>query len=1489
MKIVLFLFALILATTTVFAQSTTYYTFEQALVNDNVRSLEEDLSGNIWIGTIGGITMYDGIDFYSYTTTDGLGGNIVYDILAHSDGSIYAATSGGLSKWNGTFWTNMNMGSGLPANTIWCVEEDNNGDIWVGTSDGGAAFYDGLDWYVYSTGQGLPSSGVKDILADRNGNIWFGTGNGLSVYNGTSFKNFNTSTGLPGTIVNEIVQLANGNIAVATSGGIGIYNYFNWSNITTAQGLPTANVLSIREDVNQNLWTGTSAGLSKYDGSAFTTVTITDGLSNTIVNKLIILNEGNGNIVAGSPFNGITIYDQNDGFEILRTNKNLVNDNVNVIFTDSDENVWIGTEGGLNKVNDRNWRTFKTADGLSSNNITAIHEDINGNIWVGTVDGVNKITGFTITDYNLADGLTNSYINSITSDAAGIVYVATQDKVNIIDAGVVTGNISTIDGLADNNVKQVHFENGRIWYLSDAAIQYFDGLSYTDATALGCAENHTASGAKCRNSAPGQYFGDDHSLRFYDITNTTYNCILHPFAGASMINSMAEIGASIFCTFENGDLQYFNGGWTNIPLTFDASCVEVYMNPNYVWVGSTDQGVAKLCQYWSAAVDYTYNEPSCYETSDATLVINSPVGNSYSINNGETWQASNTFTNLSTGYVHVLIKSITTAIIADEIVYLAPFSGTPETANLTISQIQCNGTNSGELILDFNAPATFEWENGNTVLLSRTNLAANTYIVTVEDASGCAIVLSNQIIEPSVLDLDLDFEDITCNAAANGSVSLTVNGGTLPYSYNWSNAQTTATITNLLPNTYSYTVSDGNGCALNGSQIISEPDAISVDELVSHNSCFGDTNGSIDITVMGGTTPYVIIWSPSTYVNAQNDIVLAPAGTYDLIIEDNNGCTYSTSYVINQPDGIDITSEDIVNVYCHGESTGEIDVEAEGGFGTLSYEWVKQGIAGTFSTNQDLINLTQGTYHLTITDENLCETTASYVVNESAELIASAVVTPITCAGNEDGAIMASAVGGSGTYSAYYWYNSDDEIIGVLPHITSLGAGEFYVVIRDSYYCYDTAYATLTQAVPHVYEISSTDMTCNGLNSGTITVTIDGSSGAGFDFSWESAIAGNTNVANNVGAGSWSVTITDPTDCIEILEADVEEPEMQDIGTFDQYGYICYGNTLILNPGVFNSYSWSTGATSATIEVENEDTYFVEVVNASGCHLGDTIQVIVSTVFDDEEINLASVDNSGNVKLLWEKTPGEGTDYFKIYRDAGDGFEYLAQLDYNDPAIYTDTDVDTDTEYYKYMISSVDSCGSESSNSPLHRTCLLDVVEDNNGACWLNWGEYEGFFVVYYFIERGTSPANLEVVDSVLYNDFNWVEMNPNEDGSYYRIKVRRIDGCSPGDGNYYDEAFSNIVFCDNYTGIVNSAIINPSVYPNPFDNEIHVNFYINIPGEINYEIVNMLGQSIGNPEVVSVNSGEQNLTISNSLESGIYILRLSLGSEVHNIRIVKK
>ncbi|MBN2778654.1 MAG: T9SS type A sorting domain-containing protein [Bacteroidales bacterium] len=1465
-----------------------YFNFEDALINDNVRSLEQDINGNVWIGTIAGITRFDGTSFTSFTSADGLGGNIIYDICAHSSGDVYAATSGGLSVFNGSVWTNYTMGDGLPSNTIWSVEEDNANQIWVGTSDMGVSYFDGVNWNPLSVGNGLISAGVKVIFADRNNNIWFGTGNGLSMYDGSTFKNFNTSTGLPGLLINDIIQLYNGNIAIATNGGLGVYNFSSWTSITTAQGLPTANILALRQDYAQNLWMGASLGLIKYDWSSFTTHNYNDGLVNDVVSKIIITEAGDNKIWAASPFNGLTVFDQADTYIIYRTNKNLADDHVNTIYTDDENITWVGTQNGLNRVDNLHWRTYRTGEGLTVNDITAIHKDINDNIWVGTTGGLNLLNGATFDQITVADGLTNNNIYSITSDDAGVVYVATADKVNVIDAGVVIDTLDMTDGLLSNVVKQVHFENGRVWYIQDAAIQYFDGSVFVDVTSLGCPDPQTAAGAKCLNNSLGQYFGTDYTLTYYDIDNSVANCVLHPYAGVATMTSAVEFGPAIVCAFDNGEIQSFNGGWTPDVLPFDVSFIEQSYNNEYMWIGSVDQGLAVVHVSNTDDITYLASSPTCHESSNGTITITNPIGAFYSVDYGENWQASNVFNSETGGYKHLLVKNAFNQIIADSVIFL-DYYDIIDDANITISQILCNGNNDAQIQLAYSNPGAHEWWDGNTTLYLREYIPASTYSVTVTDGIACNRVLENEIISPDILDVAVGFDDVNCFGEANGTISLTVNGGTIPYDYNWNTGDDVADLSGLIANDYFYTVTDANGCEVSGMQEVSEPDELFVSGFVENNGCYGELNGGVDISWGGGTADYLIEWNNSDYVDGNNDVVLAPAGDYIVTITDDHGCTVTESFEITQPNEIEIVSEDIVNVLCHGEETGEITLTTLGGTGVLSFEWVLEGEAGVFATTEDLIELAAGIYHLTVNDENMCELTSDYTITQSDVLDVTLDVTPISCAGYENGEILAQATGGSGTYSAYYWYDDEENIIGVSPHITGLSAGYYEVVVRDSYYCYDTAFTTLTQATPHVYSITPTDMSCNGNEDGEIVVTVDGGPGVGYTFEWQDDVAGNVNVAQGLGVGEYSVTVTDPTSCEEILSTEINQPYMQEIGAFNDVEYLCYGNDLVLNPGTFASYSWNTGSDQPTITVENEDVYFVEVVDASGCHLGDTVQVIISTVYNNEEINLASVTDDETIKIMWEKTPGQGTERFNIYRDSGDGFEFLASKLYNEVAIYEDTDVSTSDQYYKYQITAVDSCGSESDYSTTHRTCLLDVVPDGNGACWLNWGEYQGFFVVYYFIMSGTSPDNMEVVDSTLYNDFNWVEMNPNPNGTYYQIKVRRIDGCSPGDGEYYDEAFSNIVFCDNYVGFVNTAVVSSSVYPNPFSYKLNLEINLNIPGEIKYSFINLLGQQVVEPQVFYADKGEQVIEINPEIAPGIYVLRVEFNDEVYNLRVVKE
>ncbi|MDD2635635.1 MAG: two-component regulator propeller domain-containing protein [Bacteroidales bacterium] len=1484
-----YFFALFLFLGIIVNAQSTYFAYEQALADDNVRSVEEDIYGNVWIGTTSGITKFDGADFVSYSTTDGLGGNIIYDILAHSSGNVYVATAAGMSVFDGTDWINHASGTGMPSGTIWAVEEDSNGNIWVGSSTNGVAYYDGVNWYPFGVDQGLCSNSVKVVYADRNNNVWFGTGNGISVYDGAEFKSFNTSTGLPGLMINDIIQLYNGNIAIATNGGIAIYDFQSWTAITTVEGLPAANILTLREDYNQNLWMGASIGLIKYDGTNFIVKNYDDGLSSSIVTKILITKADDNKIWAGSYAKGITVYDNADTYIIYRKNRNLISDNVQTIYVDDADITWIGTDAGINRVNDLHWRTYLMADGLTSNDISCFHKDINGNLWVGTVDGLNVIDGQVITSYTTADGLTSNVINGITSNDAGVVYIATPNMISVIDGGMVTDTINISDGLNSDSITQVHYENGRLWALSDTSIQYFDA-TWVDATSSGCAMTPEGTKAKCLNNSAIQYFGTDQTLRSYEDGTTNASCIAHPYSGTSIINAIADTPLGLLCSFDNGEIQTYTSGpgWTPFAVPYNVSFV-ADQSKNYVWIGFEANGIMKQCYSCSETIAYDQTVETCHDANNATLNLTAPLGTyEYSIDNGNNWQVSTSFNSLSGGYHHLLVRDASLSIVADSVLFIDHYNIIDD-ANITITQMMCNGDNNGQIKLVYSNSGSHEWENGNTTLYLRENLAAGTYVVTVSDGASCTRVLENTVVQPESLSVIVDFENVVCFGEANGNISLNVTGGTLPYQYFWSNSSEDASISGLGANDYYYTVTDANGCSVNGMQSISEPSELILTDVVDNVDCYGELTGNIDITISGGTPNYLVEWNISDYVDINNDIIEAPAGDYSVTITDDNLCSVTADFSITQPNEIEIVSADIINVYCYGDSTGEIQLETTGGSGNLSFEWVKEGEAGTFATTEDLLNLSLGVYHLTITDENFCELITDYTITQSPDLELTLDITPISCGGYEDGQILAQASGGSGTYSAYTWYNDLNQIIGTYPQITGLGPGDYKVVVRDSYYCYDSVSTTLTQAVPHEYVITPTPMSCNGLADGEILVSVDGGSGDGFTFNWQDGVAGNVNYAQNLAANEYFVTITDPLGCVEILSAEIVEPYMNNIGAFNDVEYLCYGNNLVLNPGVFVEYSWSTGSTQPTITVENADVYFVEVVDDSGCHLADTVQVIISTVFNNEDINLASVTDDNNIKLIWEKTDGEGTELYKIYRDAGFGLEYLDSKPFNEVAIYEDANVDPTNQYYSYQISAVDSCGSESDYSQTHRTCLLDVVPDDNGACWLNWGEYQGFFVVYYFIMSGTTPDNLEVVDSTLYSDFNWVEMNPNPNGTYYRIKVRRIDGCYPGNGYYYDEAFSNIVFCDNYVGFVNSAVAKTSVYPNPFSYNITLDISMNIPSELKYSIINVLGQQIIEPKTTFVEKGEQTIVINPDIASGLYVLRLEVGDEVYNKRIIKE
>ena len=222
-----------------------------------------------------------------------------------------------------------------------------------------------------------------------------------------------------------------------------------------------------------------------------------------------------------------------------------------------------------------------------------------------------------------------------------------------------------------------------------------------------------------------------------------------------------------------------------------------------------------------------------------------------------------------------------------------------------------------------------------------------------------------------------DITDVKCKDGNDGSINVSVTGGS-ELTFNWSNGENTEDISGLSTGTYTLTVTDNNSCTAVYSAMVNEPEALSISENISHNICFGEANGSIELTVSGGTGNYTYAWSNGgTSALIQNLV----AGNYDLTLTDDNSCLITASYTITEPADIDISAE-ITPVTAGETDNGAIDITPSGGTGTTyTYSW------SNGETTQDVSGLIMGDYVVTVKDEANCLKVASYNVPQATAVL----------------------------------------------------------------------------------------------------------------------------------------------------------------------------------------------------------------------------------------------------------------------------------------------------------------------------------------------------------------------------------------------------------------------------------------------------------------------------------------------------------------------
>lgn len=423
------------------------------------------------------------------------------------------------------------------------------------------------------------------------------------------------------------------------------------------------------------------------------------------------------------------------------------------------------------------------------------------------------------------------------------------------------------------------------------------------------------------------------------------------------------------------------------------------------------------------------------------------------------------------------------------------------------------------------APYTYNWSNGVSTATAN-NLTAGDYYVTVTDNSGCNSV---DTVTVGANVIAIAGSTTTTNAScglSDGSATATASNGTSPYSYNWNpSGQTTQTATNLAAGIYNVTITDANGCEGTLSATVNNPNSPTAAISASTNVlCNGGTNGDATVSPAGGTSPYTYNWSSGGSTVTETGL---GAGVYDVTVVDAASCVATASVTITEPNALVVTidASNTNDVSCNGGSDATAAVTTTGGTGAYSYAWSNS------ATTAAITGVAAGNYVVTVTDANACETSENISVGEPSALNGSLTSTDVTCNGGADGAATSTVSGGTAPYT-YSWSNSE-----VSANITGLAAGNYDLSVTDANGCIvTTSSVTVTEPSSISAGVTATDASTAGGTDGAIDLAPAGGT-APYNFVWSSGSL--TEDLSGVGAGTYTVTITDANGCNHVASGTV--------------------------------------------------------------------------------------------------------------------------------------------------------------------------------------------------------------------------------------------------------------------------------------------------------------------------------------------------------------
>ncbi len=584
--------------------------------------------------------------------------------------------------------------------------------------------------------------------------------------------------------------------------------------------------------------------------------------------------------------------------------------------------------------------------------------------------------------------------------------------------------------------------------------------------------------------------------------------------------------------------------------------------------------------------EFTVSNVSCANGNDGNIIAIATGGTApynYTWNTGQTMA---NVSNLAAGNYTVTITDFNNCIHIETMEITAPAI---IASQFIIGNVSCANGNDGNVTAmptGGTPPYHYNWNNGQTTANIQ-NLTAGNYIVTITDSQNCQHTESVNIPDGNSLNVVVSGIAPSCATANNGGVNSTVNGGTAPYTYSWSNGSSAANLQNVGAGYYAVTVTDANGCAGIAETTLTEGAALAVELQGTGSSCFAATDASIFTTIINGVTPYTYSWSNgSTDANLQN----VEAGFYAVTVTDANGCVGIANTTVTEGAGLAVQLQNTASS-CSGASDAAIFTTIINGTAPYIYSW------SNGSADANLQNVEAGSYAVTVTDANGCSAMANTTVTEGSALEVELQNTELTCFDGDDASIFTTINNGTAPYS-YSWSNGE-----TTQNISNLSFGEYIVTVADANGCSAVESITIADGEFIILQFTNTNVACALDETGTATVTpLNGE--PPFSYVWSNGMTGDT--AENLSAGNYAVTVTDNAGCTIVGFVNIQGNSeiLIELATTD---VLCAGGqegsaTASVSGGMLPyTYAWSNGATGSNLLDLEAGSYNVTVTDSNGC------------------------------------------------------------------------------------------------------------------------------------------------------------------------------------------------------------------------------------------------------------------------------------------------